>query len=302
MRKPKILFVTESSFLATGYGTYTKELLTRLHATGKYELAEYACYASVTDPRQQNLPWRFYGNEPARNQDGTPVNPDEQQRYDADQLNQLGKYRFEAICLDFQPDIVADFRDEWYFAYQGTSPFRDKFYWVIQPAVDSEPQKESWLETFSGADAVLTYQRWSEKVLRDTGLTNVRGYASPGVDHNTFFPVNKKDVRKWWGLPEDAFIVGMASRSQPRKLYPDLLEYYRKYLDGLSKYEQGRNYLHLHTYYPDLVWDFPRYLKRFGLSHKVLFTYICYQCGVTYISLFQDARTVCKKEFASLQK
>ena len=47
--KKRILFVTESHKLASGFGTYAKEILTRIHATGKYEIAEFACYASSTD-------------------------------------------------------------------------------------------------------------------------------------------------------------------------------------------------------------------------------------------------------------
>lgn len=297
-RKPKILFVTESSFLATGYGTYTKELLSRLHATGKYELAEYACYANQNDARQTQLPWKFYGNEPAKNQDGSPINKEEQDQFDSNPVNQLGKFRFEGVCLDFKPDIVADFRDEWYFNYQSISPFRPFYHWVIQPTVDGGPQKESWLETFSRADAILTYQDWSYELLKKSdpnGKLNLRGVASPGVDYTTFSPLKRSDVRSFWGLPEDAFIVGMASRSQPRKLYPELLRAYAKYLYSLSPHEQSKNFLHLHTFYPDLCWDIPRYIKQHGLSHKTLFTYICYKCGYATIKFFVDSRGVCPK-------
>ena len=47
MRKKKVLFVTESHQVASGFGTYAKQVLPRLHATGKYELAEFASYAHM---------------------------------------------------------------------------------------------------------------------------------------------------------------------------------------------------------------------------------------------------------------
>ena len=44
MRKKRILFCSEATFLNTGYATYTREILKYLHGTGKYEIAEMASY------------------------------------------------------------------------------------------------------------------------------------------------------------------------------------------------------------------------------------------------------------------
>ena len=41
-RKKKILFVTKSHKLASGFGTYAKEILQRIYDTGKYEIAQLA--------------------------------------------------------------------------------------------------------------------------------------------------------------------------------------------------------------------------------------------------------------------
>ena len=57
MSKKRVLLMGEAHYLNSGFGTYGKELLTRLHATGKYELAEFASYvkAGLT-----TSPWLFY--------------------------------------------------------------------------------------------------------------------------------------------------------------------------------------------------------------------------------------------------
>ena len=48
-RKLRILWCGEASFLNTGYSVFMlKKLLTRLYKTGKYKIAEMACYADVT--------------------------------------------------------------------------------------------------------------------------------------------------------------------------------------------------------------------------------------------------------------
>ena len=56
-RKKKILLCNEASFLNTGYATYGRELMKRLYASNKYELAEFSTYASHQDERFSHIPW-----------------------------------------------------------------------------------------------------------------------------------------------------------------------------------------------------------------------------------------------------
>ena len=62
MSKKKVLLVAENHNLASGFGTYAKNLLERLHASGKYELAEFAIYMKSSDGK--DVPWKVYGNAP----------------------------------------------------------------------------------------------------------------------------------------------------------------------------------------------------------------------------------------------
>ena len=64
MRKKRILFCSEATFLNTGYATYTREILNYLHSTGKYDIAELASYGTTGDPQAEGIPWRFYGVVP----------------------------------------------------------------------------------------------------------------------------------------------------------------------------------------------------------------------------------------------
>ncbi|HCI69502.1 MAG TPA: hypothetical protein DHV30_02420, partial [Balneola sp.] len=63
-RKLRILWCGEASFLHTGYAVYAKEVLTRLYNTGKYKIAEMACYASHDNPNINQAPWRVYPTMP----------------------------------------------------------------------------------------------------------------------------------------------------------------------------------------------------------------------------------------------
>ena len=59
--------MSESHHLASGFGTYAKEILTRLWDTGKYELAEFAGYGDLE--RCKDVPWRYYSNTPSNEQE-----------------------------------------------------------------------------------------------------------------------------------------------------------------------------------------------------------------------------------------
>ena len=58
MTKKRIMMVGESSHVKSGFGNYTKEILSRLYATNKYEIAELSCYRTPEDPKTE--PWKIY--------------------------------------------------------------------------------------------------------------------------------------------------------------------------------------------------------------------------------------------------
>lgn len=283
----------EASFLLSGFGTYSNEVLSRLHATGKYELAEFATYGYTNDPRDTGVKWKYYANA-VRDGDNR------YRQYKSDPLNQFGAWRFERVLLDFKPDIVWDIRDYWMLAYANDSPLRDYFHWVVMPTVDSAPQKPEWIETFMEADGVFGYSDWNLNVLKEesNNKINTIGTASPAVDLDVFCP--SKDIKKHrenMNLEGDVFIIGTVMRNQVRKLYPDLFSAFKRFLDIC--YENGntelaeKTYLYVHTSYPDVGWNIPRLLKEAGISNKVIFTYICRNCEKPSCSFFQDARTSC---------
>lgn len=285
MRKKRILFCSEATFLNTGYATYTREILNYLYSTGKYELAELACYGEKNDPRAANIPWKFYGVIP--NQQSSE---EEKKQYQSHPIAAFGELMFEPVCLDFKPDVVCDIRDFWMLDFEERSPFRPFYKWCIMPTVDARPQARQWIATYQSADACLTYSEWAGDVLQSQsgGKINYLGISPPSA-HAAYKPQNKKELRASMGLDEDCFIVGTVMRNQRRKLYPDLFEAFKLLL---SKVDNPHKYfLYCHTSYPDLGWDIPELLQQHGLSSKVYFTYICGQTGKPFVSLFRGAVT-----------
>lgn len=280
--------VNESSLLSTGYSTYGYEVLTRLYKTGKYEIAELAAYGSASDPRVANIPWKYYPN--------IPENPKLKNEYNSKPSYQFGEFRFEEVCLDFKPDIVWDIRDWWMMEFEERSPARPYYHWVIMPTVDSAPQNDSWISTFAAADGVFAYSDWGLEELRKQTNNRIKLQCSapPGADLKNYLYCDKTKSKLNTGLTDDVFIVGTVMRNQIRKLYPDLMQAFREFLDTAPEDIAKKTYLYLHCAYPDVGWDIPRLIKEHGIGHKTYFTYYCIDCQEIYPSFFQDGKAPCK--------
>ena len=287
--KKKVLFITESHHLASGFGTYAKQVLPRLAATGKYHLAEFASYG---DPaRVGELPWDYYNNSPAT--------PEETEQFNSSPANSFGIWKFARVILDFKPDVVLTYRDPWMDEWIKESPLRKYFHWVWMPTVDSYPQKRRWLESFASCDAMLTYSEFGKKVLdkQSRGSINTIGCASPGIDPVLYKPVDDKAKHKQsLGLPPDSLVVGTVMRNQTRKLFIELMKSFRTFLDNAPKELADRSFLYLHTSYPEKGgWDIEEGILENGLSDKVYCTYVCRSCGHWEPSKYQGIIRTCPK-------
>lgn len=284
MRKKRILFCSEATFLNTGYATYTREILKYLHSTGKYDIAELGAYAHTDDERAKSTPWKFYGVMPH------PSAPkEEHDKYNSSPTLQFGEFAFDKTCLNFLPDIVCDIRDFWMLEHQERSPFRRFFKWCIMPTVDAAPQARQWIATYQSADACLSYSDWAGGVLKEQsgGLINYLGSSPPSAHQAYKILPNVEQIKQLYGVPNDVKIVGTVMRNQRRKLYPDLFITFRNFLDSVE--DPNKYILYCHTSYPDMGWDIPELLNQYNLASHVMFTYICPETKRAFSSLFRGA-------------
>jgi len=285
-----VLLVSEAHYLASGFGTYAKQILRRLHESGKYEIAEFASYGKSS--AVQDTDWLFYANTP---EDNCP--PQEMEEYHRAGVNHFGAWRFDRVCLDFKPDIVLCYRDPWMDMFIKDSPLRPYFHWVWMPTVDSAPQRQEWINGFAECDALFAYSEFGVKVLKQQGKSkvNVIGCASPGIEPSVYAPVlDKRAHRESLGLDPDCFIIGTVMRNQKRKLFFELMKSFRIFLDKAPAEVAKKSYLYLHTSYPESNgWDIPDGIMQNGIGGKVLTTYICRNCKNFSCQLFNDAMTWC---------
>lgn len=106
MPKKKIMLIAESSIANSGYSTMTSELLSRLHKTGKYEIAELGIHARPEDDRLNYFPWKIYPVMPAAGDKEGWAQFNNPMR-----LGQHGEWCFERVLLDFKPDVVMCYDD-----------------------------------------------------------------------------------------------------------------------------------------------------------------------------------------------
>jgi glycosyltransferase involved in cell wall biosynthesis len=299
MKKKRVLFSAEASYIPSGFGIYYKELISRLFEKNKYEIAEFATFGHINHPEDSHIKWRYYANSV------TDTDP-RYQDYISHRSNRHGAWRFDRVLLDFKPDIVINLKDPFMFPHERMTPLRPYFAWIICPTVDSNPQKDEWIDMYLNADAVLTYSQFGYDSLKNISQKiKLVSNAYTGVC-STFKPLpNKEKIRKDMRLPIDSNIIGTVMRNQSRKLFADLFESLAIFLEKTKDNPALQNtFLYCHTGYPDMrPWNFPRLLRDYNVEHKVLFSYLCANCGLLAPSTFKESKTFCpgcRKESALL--
>lgn len=296
MNKTKILVASDASFLSSGYGIYSKEILSRFAKNDKYCVAELACYATKNHPKIKDIPWKVYPN-------AVSIDDPRFSQYNSNNINQFGAWRFERVILDFKPDIVLTWTDPWMYSYQEHSPLRKYFYWVQMPMVDSAPPKIDHLYSYCNADLVIPYTHWAKNTLQKYCGKQIKLWSEPanaGVNPDELYPIeDKKSHKKHFIGDENKRVIGTVMRNQKRKLFSDLFIVFRDYLNKLQnenkKEEYDKTILYLHTSYPEEIgWNFPGLLIENGICDKVVFSYLCSSCGHFFVSKFKGSCILCE--------
>jgi len=301
--KLRVLMSNEATFLHTGFSTYGREIFKRLHATGKYELAELASYGgpATQEKRASDIPWRYYHV--------MPVNDVENQEFRSDDRNQFGKWKLTHVLADFKPDIVMCIRDWWMDEHVTQHPLRGKFHMIWMPTVDGYPQKWEWLKNYQSLDTCLAYSHFGKRVLeaqsrnhmaqrRKLEPIDVAYVCQPGVDLEVFKPLPEGESKRMFNIPPHMRFVGSVMRNQPRKLFPRIIESFSMFKRRYPEVADNV-YLLLHTSIPDVGWDGGKgiieTIERQGVQEFVFFSYICSKCGHMAIQYFMGSPTACPR-------
>lgn len=290
MRKLRVLAITEASYLHSGYAVYWHYILKELYKSGKYDLAEFATFVDPINNKLDSIEWKCYPNIPP------DMSVDDFREWSKNPMNNFGQFMFNEVALDFQPDVVLHAGDWWMQKYVNESPYRRHFKYIWLAPVDAEPQNMEWIEDMANCDGVLTYTDWGKETV-EKQAPKVKVYASaPSSVQDFFVPLDKKAIKEHFNIRPDVKFIGTVMRNQRRKLFPQLFECFRRFLDETGYTD---TYLYCHTSYPDGSWNFPELIQRYNVADKVFFTYNCRnpQCLFVFPCLYSDVATCpkCRK-------
>lgn len=297
MKKKKILFISNISFLKTGYGRHNKELLTELYKTGKYEIVEYGTGGvRKNDPILNRLPWKAYGSWPNNDAELEPIlnnfKPEERQQV----LMMIGHgwlYVDEIVKLE-QPDAIVVLEDIWQVDWLLAKEWWNKIPCFLHTPVDSLPILKIFTDNKDKLTNLWVKAEFAVKALKEKGLD--AKFIPAFMNHNDFHPIKESDrkaIRKLYGL-EDTFVIGKVSRNQLRKLFPHLMEGFKIFK---SRNPDAKAKLLFHTNMDEPGgWRIDEERERLGLDKAdILSTYICSNCKGIRIAPYAGQKLPCDR-------
>ena len=270
----KLLFQTDSSLAKTGFGRNAKALLSYLYKTKKYEIVQYCCGTSYSEPSLQRTPWKSVGTLPDDQNERHRISQDAGQA----RIASYGGYLIDKVIKEEKPDFYFGVQDIWGTEFAIDKPWFNKINSVIWTTLDSLPILPTAVKN---APKIKNYWIWSNfatKALNEMGHKHVKTMHGC-VDASNFFRLEeeeRKELRVRNNIDPDAFIIGFVFRNQLRKSVPNLLEGYAKWKKENNP--KRKTYLLLHTYWKE-GWNIQSLAKEYGIpKEEILTTYICKKC------------------------
>jgi glycosyltransferase involved in cell wall biosynthesis len=134
--------------------------------------------------------------------------------------------------------------------------------------IDKSPTPPMILDRLKYAYKILTFSDFGKETLLDSGYTS--RLILEGTDTEIFKPLDKKEMRKKFGLPENAFLFGMIAANKenpPRKGFQEALEAFKLFSD---KHPEAMMFFHSQQMTPG---GFPiqQYAQQLKIADKCWF-------------------------------
>lgn len=214
-RPLRILISSNAPWSTSGYGQQIAEFVPRLRDAG-YEMA-VSC---------------FYGLEGGRIQmEGVTCYPKIADTWGADGMVNHS--------LHFKADIVMSLQDLWVVDQNALKQLKR---WIPIVPIDHDPIPPAIYERLKQAYRIITYSRFGYNELQRLGMHST--YIPHTVNTSIYKPMEKKEIRKKIGVPEDMFLFGMVSANKdnpPRKSFQEAMDSFKIFHD---KHPNSGMYFH----------------------------------------------------------
>lgn len=263
MKKPVLLWQSQSSSIHTGYGVISNDILRRLHATNKYEIINCCWYdPPATSPKYPyesimsgNFPFKVVTTGAA----GTEATD-----------MRHGQKNIKELIEIYKPDITVFFADIYMYQYIVNIPETANTHLVMYYPVDGLPLPPEWISVLRKADTVITYNKFGE-IVNNQFFPNNSHMIYHGIDYPFWakpipsFLVEAKK-KEMFGT-DDVFVWGMVARNNPRKNIPVFYETFAQHVKTNPKAR-----LLMHACNLDFGWNMERLAIEYGIKDKVYLT------------------------------
>jgi len=239
-RKLRILISSNTPYSYSGYASTLSEIYLKIRDEG-YSLALS----------------NFFGQQGYMKEiDGVTHYPTFNNPYGDDAMVEHGK--------DFKSDIVISNQDTWVL---DPNIMRQIPRWIPWVPIDMDPVGPAIIERMKLAYRIVTCSKFGYEQLKNFGLHST--YIPYSVDSEIFKPMDKKAMRRKYGIPEDGFVFGMVAANKdlpPRKSFQEVMDAFKMFL---AKHSDAYLYLNVPIGSPT---GFPilEYAKIIGIAERVL--------------------------------
>ncbi len=290
MRKKRILFQSDSALAKTGFGRNSKEILSYLYNTGKYEIFHYCCGTNKEEESLQRVPWDCIGTMPSDKQTLMKLNQDPQQ---GREVNYGGYFVNDAI-KQVKPDVFIGAQDIWGVESMASKPWFKKITSALWTTLDSLPLYPNAIKIAKDVKNYWVWSSFAEKEFARLGHDHIKTVHG-AINHESFRRLEdkeRKQLRNKFNIEEDAFIIGFVFRNQLRKSVPNLIEGYALWKETYKP--NKKTYLLFHTHWAE-GWNIHRLCEEYKVpKEEVITTHICRKCKDFYIKPFNGQEVDCE--------
>ena len=229
----KILWISDSPNMSTGYGIVTKNILR--HLSKEFNISCFGLHNQGQPIKFEN--YTVYGIK--------------------DHL--YGKDILQNYINELNPDFIILLYDLFVFDYLKTINFKNSKLIVYFP-IDGHPIPTKTAEILKIADKRIAMSFYGQNIIKEE-LNLGSEVIYSGVDTKLFKPLDKLIIKEKYAL-ENKFVIGCVAKNTPRKMIPHLLKAFK-----LFSKDKEDVVLYLHTL-PKGSFDLIELSKRLKINVK----------------------------------
>ena len=267
-----IAWLSDSSFLPTGYATMTLHILNGLSKLKNEDgTPKYNCHQLAHNyVGQTQVPGTTF-------EDGTKVNFTVHGNGLRPYCQDIITHKLKELNADVFVTLLDTFMVAPFFPTYDFGKAKTIFYY---PSDGGSGLPQGCDTTLKKMDKSISMSRYGKEQIES--MHNIpSGYIPHGIDINTIYPLTKKqrvEIKTRMGI-QDKFVVGTVARNQGRKMLDRTIK-------AFALFAKDRDdvvlVMHCDPHDPASVSSLPLLITRYGIQNKVLFTGMRYFRGFTY--------------------